>query len=189
MRALVWFRSDLRVQDNPVLHRACADADHGVISVFLISPKQWREHDWADVKVDFLLRTLHSLREQLKKLNIPLLIDWRRGDRHFMRHLVDGDLANNNGGWQWSASTGTDAVPYCRVFNPYLQSRRFDPRGRFIRRYVPELQRLDAALIHDPTKAPPSIRAGIDYPDPIVEHAAAQQRAIEAFLALRSNAR
>lgn len=478
MRALVWFRNDLRVRDNPAVHRACVDADDGVIGVFLISPKQWREHDWADVKVDFLLRTIEVLSERLKKLNIPLLIrtvptftgapkplldiarghqcdalyynveyevnerrrdeavqrqfkraglavhvhhnqaivrpdalrtsgdgfytvftpfkrswtkhldetgvpeplgrprrqpamptppddvpssidgfpsgglarlwpageeaarrrlrrfieqnvgrykskrdspaddltsrlspylaigslsarqclaaalegnngrldrgrvgpatwisqlvwrdfyrhvligfprvsmnrpfrpiteavpwrhdegqfkawcdgrtgvpivdagmrqlkntgwmhnrlrmitamflakhlliDWRLGERYFMRHLIDGDLANNNGGWQWSASTGTDAVPYFRVFNPYLQSRRFDPRGRFIRRYVPELQRLDASLIHDPTKAPPSIRARLDYPDPIVEHTAARQRAIDAFGALRSDTR
>lgn len=475
MRALVWFRSDLRVQDNPALHRACADADRGVIGVFLLSPKQWRGHDWADVKVDFALRTLAILSGRLEKLNIPLLIrtvptfsgaskplldiarehqcdalyynveyevnehrrdeavrqrfnrddlavrvhhdqaivrpdalrtsadgfytvftpfkrawvkhlaesgvpkppgrpkrqpampaqadavpssvegfafpgssrlwpageqaarrrlrrfidqniarykstrdspaddatsrlspylamgaisarqclaaaleandgrldrgrigpatwisqlvwrdfyrhvlvgfprvsmnrpfrpeteavkwradedqfrawcdgltgvpivdagmrqlnetgwmhnrlrmitamfltkdlliDWRRGERHFMRHLIDGDLANNNGGWQWSASTGTDAAPYFRIFNPYLQSRRFDPRGAFIRRYVPELADLDAGSIHEPHKLPASQRARIEYPLPIVDHATARDRAIAAFRALRA---
>lgn len=72
-------------------------------------------------------------------LSKNLLIDWREGERWFMRHLIDGDLAANNGGWQWSASTGTDAVPYFRLFNPLSQSERFDPRGEFIRHWLPEL--------------------------------------------------
>ncbi|MDY7109598.1 MAG: deoxyribodipyrimidine photo-lyase [Planctomycetota bacterium] len=474
MRALVWFRSDLRVRDNPALHRACAEADSGVVGVFLICPKQWREHDWADAKVDFLLRTLEALSGELEKLNIPLLIrtvptfrgapkelfdaahrhecdalyynaeyevneqrrdeavrnkferadvgvrihhdqaivrpdaprtssdsfytvftpfkrswmkhldesgipeplgrpkrqpemiaqgdevpssvdgfdaadmsdlwpagedaarrrlrrfvqgdvshykskrdvpadditsrlstylalgavsarqclaaaldvnagrldggrpgpatwisqlvwrdffrhvlvgfprvsmhrpfrpetdavkwrdddaqfrawcegrtgvpivdagmrqlketgwmhnrlrmiaamflskdlllDWRLGERHFMRHLIDGDLANNNGGWQWSASTGTDAAPYFRIFNPFTQSRRFDSSGAFIRAYVPELADLDEKTIHEPHKLPDDERAAIDYPDPIVDHAAGRDRAIAAFKALR----
>jgi deoxyribodipyrimidine photo-lyase len=118
-------------------------------------------------------------------LTKDLLIDWRLGERHFMRHLIDGDLANNNGGWQWSASTGTDAAPYFRIFNPYLQSRRFDPGSAFIRRYVPELADLDDKAIHEPHKLSASKRAGIEYPLPIVDHAAARDRAIAAFKALR----
>jgi deoxyribodipyrimidine photo-lyase len=118
-------------------------------------------------------------------LTKDLLIDWRRGERYFMRHLIDGDLANNNGGWQWSASTGTDAAPYFRIFNPYTQSRRFDPSGAFIRRYVPELADLDDRAIHEPHKLPDDERAAIDYPDPLVDHAAARNRAIEAFRNLR----
>lgn len=116
-------------------------------------------------------------------LTKDLLIDWRRGERWFMRHLVDGDLANNNGGWQWAASTGTDAAPYFRILNPWTQSRRFDPEGRFIRRFVPELARVPAAALHDP-KALAPLRRGLDYPPPIVDHASARERAIGAFRGL-----
>jgi deoxyribodipyrimidine photo-lyase len=79
-----------------------------------------------------------------------LLIDWRWGERYFLEELIDGDLAANNGGWQWTAGTGTDAAPYFRIFNPVLQSRRFDPHGDYIRRWVPELRDLDASKIHAP---------------------------------------
>lgn len=111
-----------------------------------------------------------------------LLIDWRSGERHFMRHLIDGDLANNNGGWQWAASTGTDAAPYFRIFNPILQSRRFDPHGAYIKRFLPELQALDADDIHDP---PPLIRAKCGYTQPIIDHASAVARAKATFEAAK----
>lgn len=111
-------------------------------------------------------------------LSKHLLIDWRQGERHFMRSLVDGDLANNNGGWQWAASTGTDAAPYFRIFNPVSQSRRFDPHGGYIRRFVPELAGLDDAEIHDPS---PLARAISGYPPAIVDHAMAVARAKAAF--------
>lgn len=110
-----------------------------------------------------------------------LFIDWREGERFFMRHLVDGDLAANNGGWQWSASTGTDAAPYFRIMNPYSQSRRFDPSGAFIRRFVPELDGLSDTDIHDPSELPPLARMSIEYPKPLVDHATSRQRAIDAF--------
>lgn len=114
-----------------------------------------------------------------------LFIDWRLGERFFMRHLIDGDLAANNGGWQWSASTGTDAAPYFRIMNPYSQSKKFDPDGAFIRRYLPELEGLDAKEIHDPSLLPPLVRGGVDYPDPIVDVSKTRQRAIEAFKTLK----
>ncbi len=109
-----------------------------------------------------------------------LLIDWRRGEQYFMQKLVDGDFASNNGGWQWSASTGTDAVPYFRIFNPFTQSERFDPEGDFIRRYVPELADLDAREIHAPHKHRKKY-PDLDYPEPIVDHKEARQRALAAF--------
>ena len=114
-------------------------------------------------------------------LTKDLFIDWREGEAHFMRHLVDGDLAQNNGGWQWSASTGTDAAPYFRIFNPVSQSRTYDPAGRFIRKFCPELADLDNDAIHEPWKLPGLLRGGIDYPPPIVEHSAVRERVIEAF--------
>lgn len=113
-----------------------------------------------------------------------LLIDWREGERHFMRHLVDGDLASNNGGWQWSASTGTDAQPYFRIFNPVSQSRRFDPEGAFIRRWVPELRALDGKVIHEPW-ASPLAASSVDYPPPVVDQKAGRERALSTFEAAR----
>ncbi|MGE8307526.1 MAG: deoxyribodipyrimidine photo-lyase [Pseudomonas kermanshahensis] len=116
-------------------------------------------------------------------LSKNLLIDWRKGERHFMRHLIDGDLAANNGGWQWSASTGTDAVPYFRIFNPVSQSQRFDPQGRFIRHWVPELQGLDEKAIHQPVKVA-DLFATNSYHNPIVDLGSSRQRALEAFKGL-----
>jgi len=111
-------------------------------------------------------------------LTKDLLIDWRLGERHFMQHLVDADLANNNGGWQWSASTGTDAAPYFRIFNPESQSKKFDESGEFIRRFVPELRDIGAPDIHNPTDEQ---RTTTDYPKPIINHGEARERAIAAF--------
>ncbi|POG01624.1 deoxyribodipyrimidine photolyase [Pseudomonas putida] len=116
-------------------------------------------------------------------LSKNLLIDWRLGERHFMRHLIDGDLAANNGGWQWSASTGTDAVPYFRIFNPVSQSQRFDPEGRFIRHWLPELRGLDEKSIHQPVKSA-DLFANNSYHSPIVDLSSSRQRALEAFKGL-----
>jgi deoxyribodipyrimidine photo-lyase len=112
-----------------------------------------------------------------------LLTHWREGEQHFCRRLVDLDYASNNGGWQWSSSTGTDAQPYFRVFNPTSQSEKFDADGEFIRSFVPELAELEPSEIHDP---PAMARAHLNYPQPIVEHKQARERAIEAFKAVRS---
>ena len=112
-------------------------------------------------------------------LSKNLLIDWRLGEQWFMQHLVDGDLAANNGGWQWCASTGTDSVPYFRVFNPISQSQKFDANGDYIRRWVPELAHLDAKSIHDPYAKNPNLK--LNYPRPIVDLKQSRIRAIEAF--------
>lgn len=112
-----------------------------------------------------------------------LLIDWREGEKHFMKHLVDGDLAANNGGWQWSASTGTDAQPYFRIFNPTSQSEKFDPDGAFIRAWVPELCDVTGKAIHEPHR-----NAKVDlngYPEPIVGQKEGRERALGVFKAHR----
>ena len=88
-------------------------------------------------------------------LTKDLGIDWRRGEAYFALHLIDYELASNNGGWQWAASTGCDAQPWFRIFNPVTQSRRFDPQGKFIRRYLPQLAGLDDAQIHAPWELGP----------------------------------
>jgi len=116
-----------------------------------------------------------------------LLVDWRQGEAYFANALIDYDLASNNGGWQWAASTGCDAQPYFRIFNPVTQSERFDTEGKFIRRYVPELQALDAREIHAPWLVPPALQQargvviGRDYPAPIVDHAHARAAALQLF--------
>ena len=112
---------------------------------------------------------------------------WFRGARHFMAHLVDGDLASNNHGWQWVAGSGADATPYSRVFNPVLQGEKFDPTGDYVRRWVPELASLPADIIHRPwtaaTPLPPET-----YPARIVDHDMARERALVAFRALKRSA-
>ncbi len=119
-------------------------------------------------------------------------IDWRRGEAYFARQLLDFDLASNNGGWQWTASTGCDAQPYFRIFNPVTQSQRFDPNGAFIRAFVPELAGLDDRSVHAPWLAKPGalalggVRLGVDYPAPIVDHATARQLTLARYAAARS---
>ena len=121
-----------------------------------------------------------------------LLIDWRRGERYFADQLIDFDLAANNGGWQWAASTGCDAQPYFRIFNPVSQSERFDPEGKFIRRYLPELAKVPTRYLHAPWTMPPleqqaaGALIGRDYPMPIVDHAVQRERALALFKAARA---
>ncbi len=116
-----------------------------------------------------------------------LLVDWRWGEQYFADKLIDFDLASNNGGWQWAASTGCDAQPYFRIFNPVTQSQRFDAEGKFIRRYVPELAALDAQEIHAPWLVPPTIQQakgvviGRDYPAPLVDHAKSRAAALHLY--------
>ena len=112
-----------------------------------------------------------------------LHVDWRRGSRYFMQHLVDGDLASNNHGWQWVAGTGTDASPYYRVFNPTRQGKEFDPDGDYVRRWVPELRDVPARYVHEPWLAPDGVPAG--YPLPVVDHAEERRVALERYERVR----
>ncbi|KAG0709751.1 DNA photolyase, FAD-binding/Cryptochrome [Suillus ampliporus] len=111
-------------------------------------------------------------------LSKDLMLDWRLGERYFMENLIDGDLASNNGGWQWSASTGVDPAPYFRLFNPYTQSSKADPTGDFIRTFVPELKNLYGPEIHNP---PARVADKLGYPRPIVNHAEVRVRAIRRY--------
>jgi deoxyribodipyrimidine photo-lyase len=119
-------------------------------------------------------------------LTKDLLIDWRAGERFFFDRLVDGDPASNNGGWQWAASTGTDAQPYFRIFNPVAQGKRWDPEGAYVRRWVPELRGLPDQHVHAPWQAasPPS-----DYPPPLVDHAFRREQALARYSQARDSAR
>jgi deoxyribodipyrimidine photo-lyase len=135
--------------------------------------RQLRAQAWMHNRVrmlvaSFLVKDLH--------------LDWRRGARHFMRHLVDGDLASNQHGWQWAAGTGTDASPYFRIFNPVTQSKRFDPDGNYIRRWVPELRAVPVQFVHEPWRS----ANAPDYPSPIVDHGVERQRSLADFAALRA---
>ncbi len=127
-------------------------------------------------------------------LTKDLGIDWRRGEAYFATHLNDFDLAANNGGWQWAASTGCDAQPWFRIFNPVTQSEKFDPEGRFIRRYLPVLANLPDKVIHAPWKAGPleleaaGVRLGENYPRPIVEHDVARAKTLERYGAVKKPA-
>jgi deoxyribodipyrimidine photo-lyase len=121
-----------------------------------------------------------------------LLIRWQEGERWFWDTLVDADLGNNAANWQWVAGSGADAAPYFRIFNPILQGEKFDPEGAYVRRWVPELAKLPAHLIHSPWRASPmeladaGITLGKTYPDPMIEHSFARSRALEAFKRLKT---
>lgn len=116
-----------------------------------------------------------------------LLIDWRWGEEWFMQHLLDGDIAANNGGWQWAAGTGSDAVPYFRIFNPIIQSMKYDPQGSYIRKWIPELFNLPKDLIHSPGQLSNEQQKrygciiGKHYPTPIINYEFSRRRALEAF--------
>ena len=132
----------------------------------------WVHNRVRMIVASFLVKDLH--------------IDWWRGARHFLEHLVDGDLASNNHGWQWVAGTGTDASPYYRVFNPTRQGRQFDPDGDYVRRWVPELRDVPPRFVHEPWLAPGGVPAG--YPEPIVEHAHERRVALARYQEVRDGA-
>ncbi len=148
----------IRWSDNERWFRAWCEGRTG-FPIVDAGMRQLNQTGWMHNRVrmivaSFLVKDLH--------------INWQWGERYFMQKLLDGDLAPNNGGWQWAASTGSDPVPYFRVFNPTLQSRKFDPSGEYIRRWVPELSGLDKREIHEPRH-------------PIVDHAAQKEKAIAMF--------
>ncbi|MFQ3661515.1 MAG: deoxyribodipyrimidine photo-lyase [Chloroflexaceae bacterium] len=140
--------------------------------------RQLRQEGWMHNRARMIVASF---------LTKDLLVDWRYGERHFMRLLLDGDPAANNGGWQWAAGTGTDAQPYFRIFNPVSQGKKFDPDGAYVRRYVPELAAVPPQYIHTPHLLPPAeqIRAGVqlgrDYPLPVVDHPTRRAMALDVY--------
>jgi len=168
---------------------AWEDDPHGVASwqggrtgypIVDAAMRQLRETGWLPNRARMIVASF---------LTKDLLIDWRAGERHFMTHLIDGDPASNLGGWQWAASIGTDSRPFVRVFNPVTQAKRFDPNGAYVRRWLPELASVPEQRVHEPWTMSPAeqeasgCRVGVDYPSPIVDHAAARQRALARYAA------
>ncbi|MFZ9845879.1 MAG: cryptochrome/photolyase family protein [Candidatus Limnocylindrus sp.] len=154
----------------------------------------WREGRTGYPIVDAAMRQLHAsgfMHNRARMITASfltkdLLVDWRKGEAHFLQHLVDGDVAANNGGWQWSAGSGTDAQPYFRIFNPVTQAGNFDPDGAYVRRWLPELAELKAPAAHAPWAHPAALAAagitlGVQYPAPIVDHAEARARTLDAY--------
>ncbi|MEM6160008.1 deoxyribodipyrimidine photo-lyase [Erwinia sp. P6884] len=145
--------------------------------------------------VDAAMRQMNSLGWMHNRLRMitasflikDLLIDWREGERYFMSQLLDGDLAANNGGWQWAASSGNDAAPYFRIFNPTTQGERFDKDGSFIRQWLPELKNVPDQHIHQPHSWAEKNQISLDYPAPIVDHKEARKRTLEAYEAARKS--
>ncbi|MES2219236.1 MAG: deoxyribodipyrimidine photo-lyase [Pseudomonadota bacterium] len=149
----------------------------------------WQEGQTGYPIIDAAMRQLNTTGWMHNRLRMVvamfltknLFFDWRLGEKYFISHLIDGDLAANNGGWQWSASTGTDSAPYFRIFNPVRQSERFDPEGKFILQYCPELKGFDKKSIHDPHTSLPLIAELQGYPYPIVALRSKREKVIAAY--------
>ena len=153
----------------------------------------WCEGRTGYPLVDAAMRQLNQtgyMHNRLRMVTASFLtkdlgLDWRRGEAYFALQLIDYDLAANNGGWQWASSSGCDAQPYFRIFNPTSQSEKFDPEGRFIRRYCPELADLPGRAIHEPWKAAPLKMQGSAYPRPVVDHAVARERTLARYAVVK----
>lgn len=157
--------------------------------------KAWEQGKTGYPIVDAAMRQMNRLGWMHNRLRMitasflikDLLIDWREGERYFMSQLIDGDLAANNGGWQWAASSGNDAAPYFRIFNPTTQGERFDKNGHFIRQWLPELKDVPDEHIHQPHVWAEKNQISLDYPVPIVDHKEARKRTLEAYEAARKS--
>jgi deoxyribodipyrimidine photo-lyase len=193
---LLWHRPEMPEEPlRPLFARFPFAPDPGLLRV-------WRRGRTGYPAVDAGMRQLWRLGWMHNRVRMiaasflvkHLLQPWQDGAAWFWDTLVDADLGNNSVSWQWIAGSGLDAAPYFRVFNPVAQGEKFDPAGRYVRRFVPELARLPDRWIHRPWEAPEAVLRGAgvelgrDYPRPVVEHAAARRRALDAFAAMRREA-
>jgi deoxyribodipyrimidine photo-lyase len=167
----------VRWENDESLFRAWCEGKTGY-PIVDAGMRQLRQEAWMHNRVRMIVASF---------LTKDLLIDWRCGEQYFMQQLVDGDLASNNGGWQWAAGTGTDAQPFFRIFNPVLQGERFDPDGDYVKKYAPELKRLPKAFVHAPWKLSAAEQSacgcvlGKDYPSPIVIHAEQRTKVLAMY--------
>lgn len=195
---LIWRDFYFMILANfPYVEKGCFHREYDAID-FPDDKKKFKA--WCEARtgypiVDAAMRQLNQtgyMHNRLRMVTASFLVkdlhvDWRQGEKYFAQHLIDFDLSANNGGWQWSASTGCDAQPYFRIFNPVSQSERFDAEGKFIKRYLPELAGFDAKYIHTPWLASADMQKkagcviGMDYPAPIVDHAEARKITLELF--------
>ncbi|ODR80766.1 deoxyribodipyrimidine photolyase [Haladaptatus sp. W1] len=167
------YQYDIAWRDDPDGVRAWKDGETGY-PIVDAGMRQLREEAWVHNRVRMIIASF---------LTKDLLVDWREGYDWYRRKLVDHDTANDNGGWQWAASTGTDAQPYFRIFNPTTQGERFDPDAEYIKRFVPELADVPPKTVHEWTELDPDERRELapDYPDPIVDHSERREMAITMF--------
>jgi deoxyribodipyrimidine photo-lyase len=181
------FRENLRGiewENNPADFKAWCSGETGY-PIVDAAMRQLLETGWMHNRARMIVASF---------LVKDLLIDWRWGERWFMTHLIDGDPAANNGGWQWSAGTGTDAAPYFRIFNPILQGQKFDPKGDYVYRWVPELKSVPTKFVHKPwemsfeVQKSTSCVLGKHYPHPIIDHRFARERALERFRGAKEKA-
>ncbi|MCX7868832.1 MAG: DNA photolyase family protein [Terrimicrobiaceae bacterium] len=151
------------------------------------SLERWKNAETGFPIVDAAMRQLHStgfMHNRARMITAMFLtkdlhVDWREGERHFMQYLVDGEIASNNGGWQWSAGTGADAAPYFRIQNPWTQTARYDSEGLYIKTWLPELRDVPPSLLQSPP--PPGQKLAPGYPPPIVDHAAERDKTLDLF--------
>ena len=176
-------RIQIRWENNPRQFKAWCDGQTGY-PIVDAAMRQLISMGWMHNRVRMIVASF---------LTKDLLIDWKWGESWFIKNLIDGDLAANNGGWQWTAGTGTDAAPYFRIFNPVLQSKKYDPHGLFIRRWIPELATVPSKYVHEPWKMPDQVQKvsqcviGKSYPKPIIDHAFARSRALDVFYQAKSS--
>ena len=173
------YENDIQWRDDPEELRAWKQGETGY-PIVDAGMRQLRDEAYMHNRVRMIVASF---------LTKDLQIDWRAGYAHFREHLVDHNTANNNGGWQWAASTGTDSQPYFRIFNPMTQGERYDPDTEYISRYVPELRGVDPDTIHEWHELSPVERAKVDtdYPEPIVDHSERREAALSMFEAARGD--
>ena len=174
------YENDIEWEDDEELLKAWKRGETGY-PIVDAGMRQLREESYMHNRVRMIVASF---------LTKDLLIDWRHGYDHFRELLVDHDTANDNGGWQWAASTGTDAQPYFRIFNPMTQGERYDPEAEYITEYVPELRGVDPEIIHSWHECSLTQRRNVapEYPDPVVDHSERREEALAMFEQARGEA-